>query len=706
MNFVAVAVDVGAPGTDRAFTYRLPVGMQPPEPGTRVRIPFGPRRVQGVVLGTLPRADHEPVKEILGISPDPPVPAALLALYPWMAERYLCYLPQALSVLLPPARVEKGDTRGHLELAGSPPAGPARARLAQALAQGPCTRAELAAQGVRPSAWRDALRGGWVREVAVAPPPAAARAGPPLEPPQAACVAAVRAALGHGGRFLLHGVTGSGKTEVYLGAIAACLERGQGAIVLVPEIALTPQTVERFRSRLGAQQVEVLHSALAPRERYAAWQRLRAGASRVVVGPRSAVFAPVQPVGLFIVDEEHETTYKQEDSPRYHAREVAEERARREGATLLLGSATPSVESYLRAQRGELTRLELAHRVAGAGMPRVELVDLRRERRQGLVSRRLELALVDTLARGEQAILFLNRRGLASVALCRECGRAERCRHCDVSLTVHGGGRLICHYCGQLTPWPPRCPGCGGSRLRPLGAGTERLEAEIAERFPHARVLRMDMDTTRSRGALASIDGCFRSRQADILIGTQMVAKGLDFPGVSLVGVIVADQSLRFPDFRAEERTFQLLMQVAGRAGRAATAGRVVVQTFSPEHPVIQLAASQDAPAFYRREIAARMQKGYPPARHLVRVVAEDEDPARAQAAIGELDRSLAAQTDIERMGPAPALIARIKDRHRFQLLLLSHSAQDLREAVRRELVRLSTDRVRLAATWDPLHLL
>ncbi len=703
MTYLAVAVDVGAPGTDRPFTYRLPPHLDPPEPGTRVLIPFGPRRTQGVVLGVLPRADREPVKDILGIAAEAPVPGDLLELHPWIAERYLCYLPQAVGVLLPPPRVERPDRDAPLELLGPPPPGPARARLAQALAQGPRTREELEALGVRPSTWRDALRRGWVR-TAAAPRLGAVKAGPKLEPQQAACLEAVRADLGHGGRFLLHGVTGSGKTEVYLGAISACLDAGRGAIVLVPEIALTPQTVERFRSRLPGG-VEVLHSALAPGERYGAWQRLRSGLSRVVVGARSAVFAPVAPLGLIIVDEEHETTYKQEDSPRYHAREVAEERARRAGATLLLGSATPSVESYLRAERGELHRLRLPRRVQGARLPRVELVDLRRESRQGLLSRRLELALVDALARGEQAILFLNRRGLASVALCRECGYAERCRHCDVSLTVHGGGRLICHYCGELAPWPTRCPGCGGNRLRPLGAGTERLEAEIAERFPHARVLRMDMDTTRPRGAVEAIDARFRSREADILIGTQMVAKGLDFPGVSLVGVIVADQSLRFPDFRAEERTFQLLTQVAGRAGRAATHGRVLVQTFSPDHPVIQLAASQDAEAFYRREIAARIEKGYPPARHLVRIVAEDPDPGRARGAIGQFARALAGEEGMDAMGPAPALIARIKDRHRFQLLLFSHDGPQLRAAVRRELLRAASDRVRLMATWDPLHL-
>jgi len=490
--------------------------------------------------------------------------------------------------------------------------------------------------------------------------------------------------------ILLHGVTGSGKTEVYLHAIAATLATGKGAIVLLPEIALTAQMTARFRLRFG-DQVAVLHSGLSEREKYQEWLRVRRSRARVVLGARSAVFAPVRDLGLIVVDEEHETTYKQDHDPRYVVREVAVWRAGQTGALALLGSATPSLEAMVRAQSGPYRLLSLPARVEDRPLPEVAVVDMRHEQSAGgqpLFSQRLVKALSDRLSRGEQSILFLNRRGFATVLLCRDCGEVATCPACDISLTLHRASneRLMCHFCGHAESLPEHCPHCGSHRIRPFGAGTERVEAELLERFAGIRVIRMDVDTTSAKGSHERLLSEFGRREADVLLGTQMIAKGLDFPGVTLVGVIAADTALRVPDFRAAERTFQLLVQVAGRAGRHALPGEVVIQTFAPEHYAIQTASRQDYHAFYEMELAARRTMRYPPFTEICKFLVAHEDESVARDHAGRLYRQLAARLSGDpqiRLLPAvPSTMARLRYQYRYQVVVVYPSFKAVQPAL------------------------
>jgi primosomal protein N' (replication factor Y) len=519
-----------------------------------------------------------------------------------------------------------------------------------------------------------------------------ARAAPlDLHPAQAAALGAITDAIDaeRPQTFLLHGVTGSGKTEVYLRALRAALDKKKTAVVLVPEIALTPQTVRRFRSHFG-DRVAVLHSRMSPGERLDAWTRIRDGVYPIVIGPRSAVFAPVENVGLVVVDEEHEASYKQFDpAPRYHARDVAVMRAHRAGAVCVLGSATPSMESVANANAGKYTRLEMPERVpvrtAGGGvrqpapLPPVRVIDLGREREvrrlKGALSHDLRLAIEDRLARGEQTILLQNRRGYAPVLACEDCGWAPTCRDCAVTLTVHKTTRnLRCHYCGLAERLPPACPECGGHDLRQLGQGTQRIEEEIADVFPEARVLRMDLDTTSRRGAHRRLLDRFGRGEADVLLGTQMVAKGLDFPRVTLVGVVDADTGMLLPDFRAAERTFQLLAQVAGRAGRHELEGEVLIQTRNPEHPAIQFALRHDFHGFALGELGERLALGYPPYGRLVGVEVKGPQSGSTQALAerwgAALGREARKVEGVEVLGPVPALVGRVKRWWRVHLLV------------------------------------
>jgi primosomal protein N' (replication factor Y) len=504
--------------------------------------------------------------------------------------------------------------------------------------------------------------------------------------------------------FLLHGVTGSGKTEIYLRAVAAALDAGRRALVLVPEITLTHQILARLRGRFG-DALAVLHSGLRPGERLEQWQRLARGAAPIAVGARSALFAPIENLGLVVIDEEHDGAYKNEEGFRYHARDLARLRARAAGCPVVLGSATPSLETRHAADRGELTRLVLAHRIGGQPLPAVEIIDLAREResaprgRKLVLSRALRAALSETLRAGAQAILFLNRRGFSTRIMCFECGHAERCPDCDVGLVYHAtDGALHCHYCEHRRPPPERCAGCGAPDTALLGLGTERVEEEVRALFGRARIARLDRDTAARRGTTESVLRRLRDGELDVLIGTQMVAKGHDFPGVRLVGVIAADVGLHLPDFRAAERTFQLLTQVAGRAGRDTAPGRVIVQTFVPDHYAVRPVRDHDYEAFYAQEIAHRAALGFPPFGHLANVIvsAERESEAvagaaqiaaaiasfaqRAQVArsepkaseghrVGER-RPAAAAGKCELLGPAPAPLPRLRGRHRQQLLI------------------------------------
>ncbi len=514
--------------------------------------------------------------------------------------------------------------------------------------------------------------------------------------------------------FLLHGITGSGKTEIYLQAAAKVLERGEGVIIMVPEISLTPQTGERFRSRFG-DRVVIIHSAQAAGERYSSWRRLAAGKARIVLGPRSAVFAPVINIGLIIVDEEHETSYKQSAiHPFYHGRDVAVMRGKLENCPVILGSATPSVESYNNQREGKYSLLTLVNRPDEAELPKVRIVDMRSERDQhrgGIsFSSVLLREMKQNLEAGRQTILFLNRRGFFTVLVCRECGYVARCPHCSVSLTYHKGDRRqVCHLCGYTAAPDRICPLCKSKDITFSGRGTQRIEEQIKKIFPQARVRRMDTDAVGARDSHRIILDEFKAGRIDILVGTQMIAKGLDFPNVTLVGVIMADTALSLADFRATEYTFQILAQVGGRAGRGEHKGTVIIQTCSPRHPALLSAVRHDYEAFFNQEIALRSELGYPPLNHFISltVLSRNEDKSlRVCEHLARLLKSVMAPED-EIMGPAPPPINRIRGRYRWQLLLKTHGVVSTLRALSQVLPGLGKDRdVKIEVDVDPISML
>jgi primosomal protein N' (replication factor Y) len=586
----------------RAFTYEVPEGV---ERGAIVSVSLGRRHVRGVVVDV--DVDAPPGIDIAEAGPVvDQVPAPLVELALWLADYYGSTPARALALVAPHARTRRGE------------------RSAPTL--------------------RDALPG--------EPEPES------LTKAQREAVARIVATLdGHGGHLLLHGPTGSGKTEVYLQACAAALERGLGAIVLVPEIALTPQAVGRFAARFG-DRIALLHSGLSDAERRDERERIVAGEALVVVGARSAIFAPVRSLGLIVVDEEHDSSFKQESDPRYDARTVAAKRAALEGAVAVYGSATPRVESWAR-----LDRLELPARI-GAPLPSVRIVDLRREAGYPLSAPLLaELAAVEE--RGGRAILLLNRRGVSGAIHCRACGVSRRCRSCDVTLTLHGDGHLHCHHCGYSEQLPPKCPECGSVELARIGAGTQKLESELARRVSGLERIRLDADTAARPGALREALERFANARAAVLVGTQMVAKGHHFPGVAVAAVVDADTGLAFPDFRAEERTFQLVTQLAGRSGRDAP-GKVIVQTFQPDTTPLAYAARHDVAGFLAQELVRREELGYPPFSHLVATVVSGPEAEAPLRVLGEL-RDALQLPGVRLIGPAPLL--RLRGRHRAQLI-------------------------------------
>ena len=669
------------------FDYRLPDGLGGVDVGSLLVVPFGHRRVLGVVVELARNTALPPERlaaplEALELG----VPAELVRLAQWMAAEYCSTPARALSLVLPPgggraqprtALVAAITDRGRGALAGSERLGSRqRAALAGlATAEGPLPAARAGDHGVL----RRLQARGLVELDRRAQPrrprhPRVATATPVAPEPsadQAAALQAVGAAIAGGRpeRFLLHGVTGSGKTEVYLRAAATALARGRGAIVLVPEIALTPQIVRRFEARLGAT-VAVLHSGLSDGERHDEWGRLRRGEARVCVGPRSAVFAPVADLGLIVVDEEHDPSYKHEGDPRYDARRVAERRAAEAGAALVCGSATPRPESAAR-----LRRLRLAARVDGRPLPAVEVVDMRGA--AGAVHPRTRGALEDVRRAGAKAIVLLNRRGWSNFLSCRSCGQVWECPDCDVALILHrADGALACHHCGHRRPAPRACEECGSLSVARHGAGTERLEHELAAAFgadPGFPVFRLDSDVRQAARVLERFD----TAGAGVLVGTQMVAKGHDFPDVTLGVVLDADAKLRFPDFRAEERTFALVTQLAGRAGRGPAGGRVLVQALAPEAPALVLAARHDADGFLAAELGRRRALRYPPFADLIRVVCASAQPGAAAAATAALRERLD-PPGAAVLGPAP--LFRLRGRERSQLVL---KAADRAAAVR-----------------------
>ena len=692
--------------------------------GTRVKVPFGHRQVVGCITGLADQSTQTALKSILKIVGTPKlVTAKVLALSRWLGEYYCCAPELALKSVLPQSvRREQDGWRERLYVMvlpahESPPkltarqqevllavqAHPPQVAMQELLRLTGATASvvrRLKELGLVEIAAKKDERDPYARETILPSHPL------PLHGAQEQALAAVRGAMdaGGGGVFLLHGVTGSGKTEVYLQAIAHALSRGQGAIVLVPEISLTPQTVERFKSRFGhgPQQtlVAVLHSHLSEGERHDEWHKIREGRARIVIGARSAIFAPVEPLGLVVVDEEHETSYKQEESPRYHARDVAVMRGRLEGAVVVLGSATPSLESYHNAQRGKYTLLELPVRADDKKLPVVRVVDMRPENYKDkgppIFSQRLKEGILQRLDRREQVIIFLNRRGYATSLQCPKCGHVCGCPNCSLSLTYHRHeGRLRCHLCGHAEPAPRVCPNqaCASPAIRFAGVGTERVEETLRQLFPRATVSRMDSDTLRRKEDYRRILGDFRTGKIDILLGTQMIAKGLHFPNVTLVGIVHADMALHLPDFRAGERTFQLLTQVAGRAGRGDVEGEVVVQSFTPHHPAIQFARRHDYEGFYEAELEFRSQLRYPPAARVALITFkgrnEDAVAFAAQHVKRELETALSTIGDLILAGPAPAPLPRAESLYRYQIMLRTAA-----------MARLSTRLAAVVAGW------
>ena len=726
----------------KEFDYLIPGGMEVAI-GTRVKVPFAHRQVLGCVtdlLETSPHADLRPLLKVIGRQSH--VSPKILRLARWMGEYYCCGSETALRAVLPEAvRKEKDGWREHLFVRALPPQEPppklSRRQeeimaLARAGADVPLqeflratrsssqTARRLEDKGLIAIAPKISERDPYARETILPTQPLA------LNAEQARALGEIAAAMGGANKaplpFLLHGVTGSGKTEVYLQAIALVLAQGKGAIVLVPEIALTPQTVERFKARFssGPQQtlVAVLHSHLSAGERHDEWHKIRQGRARIAIGARSAVFAPVERLGLIIVDEEHEHSYKQEEAPRYHARDVAVVRARIEEAVVVLGSATPCLESFYNAQKGKYRLLEMPTRADDKKMPVVRIVDMRavarKEKSSPVFSPLLKEAITQRLERKEQTMLFLNRRGFSTSLQCPLCGYVAQCPDCSVSLTYHRQeGKLKCHICGHESTAPPVCPDakCRNPAIRYSGLGTERVESVLTALFPHARIKRMDSDTLKRKEDYRRVLGDVRTGKTDILVGTQMIAKGLHFPNVTLVGIVHADLGLHVPDFRGSERTFQLLTQVAGRAGRGDVEGEVIVQAFTPFHPAIQYARRHDFNGFYAQEMEFRAQLKYPPisriALLLLRGRNEEKVKFSAECVKRDLEKATSGISDLITKGPAAAPLARSKTEYRYQIMILTRQMTRLSLALAGlEATLTLPEDVKMSVDIDPVNLM
>lgn len=738
----------------KEFDYSIPPELAGRmEMGTRVKVPFGPRLVLGVVTAlveTSPHTNLRPISSIVGVSGM--LTPRVLELARWMAEYYCCAVEVALKSVLPDSvRKEDAKWRERLYVQALPVVGempkltgrqkeiwnvieewrelPLQELLKLAETTDETVR-RLEDKGLVRVAPRVDERDPYAREQIL--PTEAMK----LNPEQEKAMGAVKVAMEQAATapaeagepvaippILLHGVTGSGKTEVYLQAIGIALARGQGAIVLVPEISLTPQTVERFKARFSsgpsATIVAVLHSHLSAGEKHDEWHKIRQGRARIVIGARSAVFAPVDRLGLIVVDEEHEHSYKQEEAPRYHARDVAVVRGARERAVVLLGSATPSVESYFNARKGKYTLLEMHARATEQKLPVVRVVDLRLESRKGekgtpgVFSEPLKEGIRQRIEKGEQTILFLNRRGYSSSLQCPKCGYVAGCPNCSVSLTFHRAKHLLmCHICGHSEAAPVRCPKpeCGDGAIRYAGLGTERVEETLVRLFPKARIARMDRDTLQKKEDYRRILTEFRTGRIDILVGTQMIAKGLHFPNVTLVGVLYADLSLHVPDFRAGERTFQLLTQVSGRAGRGDVEGEVFVQSFTPFHPAIQFARRHDYQGFYEAEVEFREQLKYPPFARiaLLTLKGRNEDKVRMSAdhLRKALDLAVGGWQGLVVAGPAPAPLVKAESLYRYQIMIRCRAMLRMSGVLARlEASTSLPDDVHLVIDVDPVNL-
>jgi primosomal protein N' (replication factor Y) len=759
LRLISVAVPV--PYLD-ALTYNVPDHMTAlPPVGARVRVPVGPRAVTGVVIAhDAALTESSDAKDLIeAIDAEPFLPEPVVRLCEWVADYYMAGIGDAIGVAMPPGartrpssfktfRVVSATAHGQSLVEQSPvrlkpdptydsdvvsgfsrTLTPKQAAALEVIAAAPAglpmsdlrdrgitadTVSRLAKRGLVSMRSerddRDPFERSALADVAHDP----ARS---LTAEQETALAQL-ASLADTGEFrvaLLHGVTGSGKTELYLRLADHVRRAGRHVLLMVPEIALTPSVAALFRSAFGAR-VAIQHSALSDGERYDQWQRIRAGDVDLVIGTRSAVFAPIARPGLIVVDEEHDSSYKQEEAPRYNGRDVAIVRAQREGALVVLGSATPSMESYHNAESGKYVRVSLARRVLDRPLASVRVVNMRNEYAdegpEVVVSRELAAAVGDRLARKEQSLILLNRRGYSTAVFCRQCGDTFECPNCSVSLTVHGsrrGWRARCHYCDYSMDVPKACRKCAAPYLEQAGFGTEKVEQHLRDHFPDARIARLDRDSVRRKGTLAALLSRFAAGDIDILVGTQMIAKGHDFPRVTLVGVVSADIGLGMADFRAGERTFQLLTQVAGRSGRGVRAGEAVVQTLFPEHYSIQLACRQDYPAFFERELAYRRGMRYPPMVALVNVVVRGRTFESAMRDASEMTRLLepaAAQHGFRTLGPAPAPLVRLRGEHRVQFFMKGSRRAEMRAALRAALAQMPGIRRRVTIDVDPLSVL
>ena len=741
MRYADVIVDISLEKLDKTYQYAIPEHLSDTAVvGAKVEVPFGGgnRKLEGFIMDTsdTPVFDPARTKEILSV-----VQGAVslerrsITLAYWMKEHFGGTMNEALKTVLPVkqevrnlkkrtiVRIAEQEAFDAYYALAAKRKYEARLRLLDALRE----KAELdyaeAEQKLKLTAStieavsRDGIVS--VKEETVYRNPAKGlqvTEKPRLNAEQQAAVDTVWSEYGAGkrGTYLLFGVTGSGKTEVYLELIERVIREGKQAIMLIPEISLTFQTVRRFYERFG-ERVSVLHSKLSAGERYDQYVRARNGEIDVMIGPRSALFTPFERLGLILIDEEQEGAYKSEGTPKYHARETAEYLAELTGASLLLGSATPSLEAYSRAKEGRYRLLTLTKRAKEAVMPKVEIVDLRQELAEGnrsMFSRKLKEQMQERLARGEQVMLFLNRRGYAGTVSCRACGEGIKCPHCDVSLTFHKGGKLLCHYCGYETVQPKTCPACGSKYIGLFGTGTQKVEEAVLREFPGVSVLRMDADTTKNKGGHEKIVEAFSKGEAQVLIGTQMIVKGHDFPKVTLVGIIAADLSLYAGDYRAAERTFCLLAQAAGRAGRDKLPGEVVIQTYQPEHYSIVTAATENYEGFYVQEMAYRRLLRYPPTMHVLAILVQGEEETVAKAAATKVAGVLQEAKKPEEgfgtiAGPVPAGLAKANDMYRFLIYVKSASYERLMEfhrlAAEQKLLTESSMKCNIQFDFNPL---
>ena len=745
-NYVRVIIDRAI---QREFDYSVPETLADRiDIGSRVRVPFRDKSALATVLATLEQSDAKGIRPIEAlVGEGPAISESLLELAKWMSAYYCCPLETVIRSLLPQVirraevgwkkqllvqpltKIENSEAGVADKIDNLRKRAPRQAELFDAIVrlEKPMPAAELLRktsfdnQTLRALVKRGLIK---LREETVERDPHAdeqfvATTNLELNAEQALALNKITDALAAPERakpILLHGVTGSGKTEIYLQAIRVALERGRSAIVLVPEISLTPQTVERFKSRFAEmhEAVAVLHSHLSQGERHDEWHKIHSGRARIVIGARSAVFAPLKDVGLIIVDEEHETTYKQEEAPRYHARDVAVVRAKIEKCAVVLGSATPSLESYHNATTGKYELLTLSQRVDDQRMPLMRIVDLRLERRKEkiapILSEKLSQAIADRLEKREQTILFLNRRGFSTSLLCSNCGEARNCPNCSVALTFHRHmARLSCHLCGHTAAVPKKCPECGKDSLIYAGFGTEKVESTVSHLFPKANVRRMDADSMTRKEAYRETLRNFRTGKIDILVGTQMIAKGLHFPNVTLVGIINADLALHLPDFRAGERTFQLLTQVAGRAGRGETAGEVFVQTYTPFSPSIQFARHHDFAGYFQQELEFRERCDFPPFKHAILITVRSAHEGRAKLSaetlVRRLKESLGSEFILGDTTPAP--LEKLQGQFRFHILLRGEAIMRLSRLARETLDKLPLPEDVIATVdVDPYQLL